>query len=636
MTALLRKPLVHIGERSRDFCIVTPLPAVAQYAEELAREMNIPACIALSQVDNDVETALEMIRHEGVRLLATRGYPEYILRRKTKVPILAIGYSAENFFETLLPYQNSGMTVGHLCFPGQNQKFMKIAKLLGLKGRRLEVEDRNNLDAALNSARKMRIDLLVGGLGLISAARRKGFHGIPLLAENREEIRQTFLDARAMLAMEAVNAERHSFIRTILDANPDIIIQVDDEYTVAYANNSAQSAFAAIHPELLGIPLSEVFPETDFGTLFTASLLREEPDILTDKLHREFLFEVTRLRFQGGPEGYILSLSSVQAIRKGESNRQRRLGKQGRPPYFTLSDILGKSPLMMRAKSLAAKFAASDAPILIVGATGTGKEMFAQAMHVLSSRAAAPFISLNCASLSETLLESELFGYEEGAFTSARRGGKPGLLEVAHGGTVFLDEIGEMPLAVQARFLRVLQDKMVTRLGGTGSMSVDIRIICATNRNIFAMAGEGQFRADLFYRINTLILRIPALAERREDIPLIANSYCAARGTRLSREALGKLSERVWPGNVRELLHILDRAHIISASQRIGPESICFDEDLLREAPGGVRETDVAMQERYRLHEALQRNCYHRGRTAAELGISRVTLWKRMKSLGLS
>ena len=141
---------------------------------------------------------------------------------------------------------------------------------------------------------------------------------------------------------------------------------MDDEYTVAYANNSAQSAFAAIHPELLGIPLSEVFPETDFGTLFTASLLREEPDILTDKLHREFLFEVTRLRFQGGPEGYILSLSSVQAIRKGESNRQRRLGKQGRPPYFTLSDILGKSPLMMRAKSLAAKFAASDAPILIV------------------------------------------------------------------------------------------------------------------------------------------------------------------------------------------------------------------------------------------------------------------------------
>ena len=170
------------------------------------------------------------------------------------------------------------------------------------------------------------------------------------------------------------------------------------------------------------------------------------------------------------------------------------------------------------------QFAESDSPVLLLGDTGTGKEMFAQAIHVQSKRRESAFISINCAAVPENLLESELFGYEEGAFTGARRGVTNGV-ELAHGGTLFLDEIGEMPLRLQSRLLRVLQDKVVTRLGSTRFVHVNVRIICATNRNIFDMANRGDFRRDLFYRINTLLLKIPPLSARKEDIRVIVHSY---------------------------------------------------------------------------------------------------------------
>ena len=181
MTLRLQKPVIYIGARPSDFCVVTPLPSLARYAEEAAREMQIRTCIVLSEVDNDEEAALEILHTENVKLLATRGYTAHILRQKTSVPILTFGYSSENFLETLLPYQNSRIAVGYLCFPEQGLSFQKIASLLGIRGYRLEVEDRKDLGPVLEEAREKNIELLLGGLGLISKAREQGFEGIPCL-----------------------------------------------------------------------------------------------------------------------------------------------------------------------------------------------------------------------------------------------------------------------------------------------------------------------------------------------------------------------------------------------------------------------------------------------------------------------
>lgn len=637
MTGLVR-PLIQVGERPFDFGVVTPLVPVAQYAEEAARSMGIRTCIALSGVDNDVEVALEMIRAENVKLLATRGYTEHILRSRTTVPILSIGYSAENFFETLLPYQNSGMAVGHLCFPGQGGKFDKVARLLGIKGYRLEVEDRDELDDALDEARRLNIELLIGGLGLIGRARKKGFQGIPLLAENREVVWQTFTDARSMLAIHSISAARNDFIRTILDTNPNIIMYCDADLTITYANASAAQTFAAVASDLTGRALSELFPDIDPGICFSCPGERCEPTLLTDATGREFLFEQRKITLQDDLHGLIVSLSTVADIQKKERKvRQKHLVRELRS-VFTLGDIVGESAALREARACAARFAASEAPVLIVGETGTGKEMFAQGIHAQSARAQAPFISINCASLSEHLLESELFGYEEGAFTSARRGGKPGLFELADKGTIFLDEIGEMAPAVQARLLRVLQDKVVTRLGGAHFVAVDVRVVCATNRNLLDMVRAGTFRADLFYRINTLILVLPPLDRRGDDAVLIARSWAARVGARLSPDALEALRRRVWRGNVREMLHVLERARTMRPGAVIRDTDLLSDEELLagagREA-GETRNAPESASERGELVAALERHRWHRGRTAAELGISRATLWKRMRRLGL-
>lgn len=280
--------------------------------------------------------------------------------------------------------------------------------------------------------------------------------------------------------------------------------------------------------------------------------------------------------------------------------------------------------------------------MLLIGDTGTGKEMFAQAIHAHSRRQEAAFVSVNCAAVPESLLESELFGYEEGAFTGARRGGKTGLVELAHGGTLFLDEIGEMPLRLQARLLRVLQDKVVTRLGSTRFVQVNVRIICATNRNLFAMARQGQFRQDLFYRINTLLLKIPSLEARREDIGPIVLAYLRRlRGEgykklSISDEAIEKLEQHDWPGNVRELLHVVDRAIALARQPVIQASDILFDADILDEeepeTPSAGRGETASCA---RLEAVLQKYRYNKTQAAEALGISRTTLWRRMKECGL-
>ena len=633
MALRLQKPIIYVGERPSDFCVVTPLLSLARYAEEAAREMQIRTCIAISEVDNDEEVALEIIRTENVKLLATRGYTAHFLRRSTSVPVLTFGYSSENFLETLLPYQNSHISVGYLCFPEQGLSFQKIASLLGIRGYRLEVEDRNDIDAALEEVRKKNIKLLLGGLGLISKAREKGFDGIPLLAENKKTVYSTFSNAKYILTIDAINKSRHTFIRTVLDTNPNIIMYVDADYTIAYANDTAAKTFNFTEQELTGLPLDHLFPDIDLPLLFSEENKKNDSGLLTDKLHRDFLFEVTSLVLQNGESGFILSLNSVADIQKNERNVRQKQYVKKHPTLFSIHDITGDSPAVAHAREQTIRFADSDTPVLITGETGTGKEMFAQAIHSHSARRTAPFISINCASLSENLLESELFGYEEGAFTSARRGGKPGLLELADKGTVFFDEIGEMPLTVQARLLRVLQDKLIMRLGSTRFLPVDIRIICATNRDLLDMVREGLFRADLFYRIDTLILRVPSLEERKEDIVPIAAAHLKKKQCSLSADALEKLKKHVWHGNVRELLHVLDRAAVMKTSPIITAEHILFDEELLiRNTPSSTKQ--LTAEDRTIL-EALERHQFHKGRTAEALGISRTTLWKKMKQLGL-
>lgn len=364
-----------------------------------------------------------------------------------------------------------------------------------------------------------------------------------------------------------------------------------------------------------------------------------------------------------GPE-QLQSLSSELLKLKSEVAYYRRELSDLRNRSYGLDQIVGESQAMLRLKQQIVKVAPLDVPVLLTGESGTGKELAAHAIHKLSQRRDATMVMVNAAALPITLVESELFGYESGSFTGAERKGRKGKIEQAHGGTLFFDEIGDMPADVQVKLLRVLQDGSFQRVGGTELRQSDFRLISASNRNFEAMIADGSFRLDLFYRIGGVTIRLPSLRERVDDIPLLANLALEQfaqrqrqRPHKLSQAAIDFLMAQRWPGNVRQLMHTVERAAIFSESEMIEPSDFGILESepsALREPPlsdpgdgGGPSVTEsgpgdslrvsnaVEQVEEQMIRQAMARHKGNKKRVAAELGISRSYLYKRLGQMGM-
>jgi two-component system response regulator AtoC len=309
------------------------------------------------------------------------------------------------------------------------------------------------------------------------------------------------------------------------------------------------------------------------------------------------------------------------------------------------SDMIGDSKAMARIHGLIKQVAPSDSTVLILGESGTGKELVASSIHTLSNRANKPFVRINCAAIPEGLMESELFGHEKGAFTGAHAR-KLGKFEMADGGTMLLDEIGELPLPLQAKLLRVLQESTYERVGGTGTISVDVRIICATSKDLEKAAENGSFRQDLFYRLNVIPIQMPPLRDRKEDLPALTkhflHEFSIKRGVsmEISPEAMQCLIDYNYPGNVRELKNIIERASVLAPAPVIRPDDL--PADLLEvngyKDPGEsfLISDAVAKTEKQLLVKALARTQGKKGEAAELLGISRKNLWEKMKLYGVS
>lgn len=312
---------------------------------------------------------------------------------------------------------------------------------------------------------------------------------------------------------------------------------------------------------------------------------------------------------------------------------------------YTLDDILGGSQQIKSLKEKVKMVSNSDISILIRGESGTGKELFAHSIHQLSSRSQKPFIKVNCGAIPENLLESELFGYEEGAFTGAKKGGKKGKFHLANGGSLFLDEIGDMPLSMQVKLLRALQDGEIEPIGSTKSVSVDVRIIAATNRPLENMIKEKRFREDLFYRINVVPFSIPALRERSEDLPLLIAQFIEKVSNRLGKRISGIessvteiLKSYNWPGNIRELENVIEAAVHLTKGEQITLDSL---PDYLQTQNAIYRFKNKKLKdiiketEKWVLKQTLDRNNDDKVLAAKELGISKSTLYEKLNKYGL-
>ena len=318
-----------------------------------------------------------------------------------------------------------------------------------------------------------------------------------------------------------------------------------------------------------------------------------------------------------------------------------------RSTRYTFESIIGNSRSITRPKREAFQAAANQFPILITGESGTGKELFAQAIHHGSTRRIHPFVRINCAAIPKDLLESELFGYERGAFTGARAGGKPGKFELAHRGTVFLDEIGDLPLEMQPKLLRVLEDREFERIGGTKPIRSDFRLISATNQDLDEMIAGGRFRKDLFYRLNVIPLYIPPLRERRGDIIPIARQLlkrlqedAALESLELEAEAEQVLRDHDWPGNVREISNVRERTLSVLDGVLIRRHDLPFYIQPGRKGPATGNRTSIrsvqAQAEKKAILFALQESGYNKARAAKALGIHRTLLYKKMRKHGIS
>jgi len=396
----------------------------------------------------------------------------------------------------------------------------------------------------------------------------------------------------------------------------------------------------------------------------SAQLARSVGPLLREMLERDGLIE-ERIEQIGGRALIVNCVPIIeQGVRSGSvvtvqdalvaQRIDRSLRTSQRPkhlvPRHGLYDLIGASAALERVRRLARAGAAHDATVLLTGESGTGKELVAQGIHNASRRRGNPFVAFNCAALPEGLIESELFGHEEGAFTGARRGGNPGLFEIAHTGTIFLDEIGEMPAASQSRLLRVLQEREVMKLGSGRATPIDVRVIAATHRDLHALVEQGVFRADLYFRLNLLQIELPPLRERRDDIPELARHLLERSATkyRLPATAAQRVLEFLtplfehyaWPGNVRELENLIARAAIYLGDvtsgawqdlQAVFPEFGRMQAPPVPAANGRVVGAAPAAVTRDDVLRALEQNGDNRAAASRALGIGRTTLWRLLK-----
>lgn len=490
--------------------------------------------------------------------------------------------------------------------------------------------------------------------------------GIPsVLLYSDGAVLQALRDAVLLARHRHAERARHQRLETVLGQLQDGVVAVDTQGCIQALNPTMAALLGAPARALHGRLLDEVAPALALAqALQSQSLEPEGSEDVVQLAMRTLVVRRAPIVENGQLTGALLVCRDPATIQRADRHLRANRSLRGAGVRWRIEDYAGDSEPAQRVRRLARQFAASDATVLIQGDSGTGKELLAQGMHRASRRAAQPFLAVNCAALGESLLESELFGYDEGAFTGARRGGKTGLIEAAHTGTLFLDEIGDMPLALQSRLLRVLQEREVLRVGSTTSVPVDLRVIAATHADLAALVERGEFRRDLFYRLAVLRLAMPGLHERGQgDVQALARTMLARRLRTQSLQAesssLEPLLEALldlaaahrWPGNARELDNWVERLlacrHDLRDSagrvdmgrlRELFPECDGAGQGTVQALPAQQRQLQLREArrdaERQRMREVLEQVQGDQRRACEILGISRATLWRRLRSQG--
>ena len=472
-------------------------------------------------------------------------------------------------------------------------------------------------------------------------------HDIPagLIYSSVESVFLAITEAKRCANVSQVEKQNSLIFRGVVDHVFEGVIAVDQNNIIRTFNPAAARLLNRKAQDVIGQPVNRALPE---GRL--SAILSGNQPLTNEIVHMSgdnYVLNSAPMIHDGQRLGMLVTFQAAQSITNAENRLRDRLRVSGHVARYHFEDILGESYAIRMAIRQAQRFARVDSNILLMGETGTGKELFAQSIHNESERATGPFVAVNCAAIPENLMESELFGYEGGAFTGASKMGKAGLFEAAHEGTIFLDEVSEIPLTLQSRLLRVIQEREVRHIGANRVIPINVRIICATNRDLLEMISQGHFREDLYYRLKVLSVQLPPLRSRDGDMALIMQYYITyyaqkfgKGGIRLSQEAVSRISEYNWPGNIREIRNVSEQLTVLCESEVITGADVAAVLPLPRSSPKLFlplenEETTLSGLQKHQIMEVLARTS-SRKEAAEMLGISKTTLWRKCKELGLA
>jgi transcriptional regulator, propionate catabolism operon regulatory protein len=636
-------------ERKIALGIITANNSLLGYARQIAEEQNEDIQISSKALEEAVSVGKEMTRN-GVEVIVSRGGTAHILRETLSIPILAIPLTSMDILKSIKSALPLGKKILLMNFRNQLSGIEIFEDLFSINLIQGVYYDLDSQERVISSARNQ-ADVVIGGSNSINFAKKYGLEGVELQT-SKETVASVIEDARSVASSRREDQKKAERYRCIIDATHDGIIAVDNKGLITTLNRTAKGILKISADEVTGKPITSYVRDSQIMKV----LQNQKPMVnKLEKINGDlFVSNHIPIEVEGEVIGGVSTFQHVSNVIRAENEIRRSFAK-GHISRYSIKDLIYRSKVMKDVIDKIEKFSATDSTVFISGETGTGKEIIAHSIHDLSNRRKGPFVTINCAAFPDQLLESELFGYEEGAFTGARKGGKPGLFELAHFGTIFLDEIGESPHNVQARLLRVLQEKEVMRIGGDRLVPVNVRVIAATNRNLKQAVRDGKMREDLFFRINMLNIHIPPLRERTWDIPILVNQITKKVSEKydfdvlqIPEYCLDKLKAYSWPGNIRQLENFLERLVLLSNSK--------FDEKIFNESyqqlvdyTWTIENSEETMTTPLSLKEfsnlkrkedeaeiikkALENSKFRRSKTANDLGISRTTLWRKLKGM---
>ena len=599
------------------------------------------------------EVAQQMVKN-GVELIISRERTANLLEKSLPIPVIHCDFNAIDILLSLSKAEQNdyplALAKAELNIRGTAEILGLIERLWNHKVGLISYTDFDDLEKKLQRAVGSGLKGIMGGKLVVEMAAQMGFNKVELFTS--QETAKVALERAVLVAQDRRQREIDNFsIPSVLNALDHPMIILDNEGKVKFINHQAEEIIEIEKSRIID-KLIPNFPYLSYVNLLEKGQEIKEKIFTVPQKNQTVLFNLRPLLGDDSVyKGCLVNLRGKSREDLPFKEKQIGLLNQGLKSKYSLDDIVGKSRLLHKAKDRAKEFAKSDFNILIIGETGTGKELFAHAIHQSSLRSKNPFVAINCAALPPNLLESELFGYESGAFTGARKEGKKGLFELAHNGTIFLDEIGEMPPEIQARLLRTLESKEVMHLGGDRLIRVSFRVISTTNINLEKAMERDAFRKDLYYRLSPLILLSPPLRDRREDIPLLLKVFLSNISLTSEKQAeiiecidkvLIYLTDYTWPGNVRELLNLVERCSVEFNLVKNGLVNIS---DLLKPGhtlpPEFHQRSDGALIgnlkniELQAIKATGEKLNWNRKEMADILGIGQSTLWRKLKDFHL-